>query len=174
MRKAEKIELTEEYKQLVDSAAALILFDYRGTSVEEFTQLRRDMRAQGGSIRVIRNRMLKWAVEDLPFAEISEHLVGPTALAMATEDPAATAKVLVDFARSHEPVQVKCGVIDGRAISAKQVTDLARLPSREVLMAQVLSGMIAPMTILAVCLQAPHQQLLGLIEAYRGKLEEAA
>jgi large subunit ribosomal protein L10 len=174
VRKAEKIQLAEEYKELIESVAGLILFDYRGVSVEDFTQLRRGMRSQGASVRVIRNRMLKRAVEDLPYAGISEHLVGPTALTLAPEDPAAAAKTLVDFAKGHENVQIKCGVVEGRILPAEKVNDLAKLPSRDVLMSMVLSGMIAPMTGLAACLEAVQRQLLGLIEAYRGKLEEAA
>jgi large subunit ribosomal protein L10 len=170
----EKVKLAEEYRQLVQSAAGVILFDYRGLSVGDLSQLRRGMRSQGASVRVIRNRMLKRAVEDLPYAEISRHLVGPTALTVARGDPAAAAKALVDFARSHEEMRIKCGVVDGRMIPAERIAVLAKLPSREVLMAQILGGIVTPMAALAACLGSFHQQILGLIEAYRSKLEQTA
>lgn len=174
MKKEEKIQLSEEYRQLVQSVAGMILFDYRGLSVADLTELRSGMRAQGAQVRVVRNRMLKHAVEGLPFASISEHLVGPTALTIAPDDPVSAAKVLLDFARTHEQVSIKCGVVDGRVVTADRITELARLPSRDVLMAQILSAAIGPMTAIAACMGAIHQQLLGLMEAYREKLEKAA
>ncbi|MFH1740997.1 MAG: 50S ribosomal protein L10 [bacterium] len=174
MRKAEKIKLSEEYREFVDSSAGLILFGYRGLSVEALTDLRRGMRSEGATVRVVRNRMLKRATEDLPFAEISEYMEGPTAITFASKDPAAVAKVLVEFSKSHPELQVGCGVVEGRIIPPERVSYLAQLPSREVLLAQILSGILSPMTGLASGFVGLHRDLLGLIEAYRAKLEEAA
>ena len=174
MRRADKLELTEEYKRQVESLAGLILFDYRGLSVDDFTQLRREMRKENATVRVVRNRILAWAVKDMPFADISEHLVGPTATVMAETDPAAAAKTLMDFAKTHEQIQVKCGVVENQTIPAERVTYLAKLPSRDVLMSMVLAGMVGPMTSLAGCFQSLHQNLAGLFDAYKQKLESAA
>ena len=174
MKKAEKLKLADEYQELINSVAGFILFDYRGLTVEDFTQLRREMRKEGSTVRVVRNRMLNWAAKDTPFADISEHLVGPTAMVMADKDATAAAKTLMAFAKGREQIQVKCGVVDKQTIPAERISYLASLPDRDTLMSMMLSGMVGPMTSLARCFQSVHQDLLGLFQAYKEKLEQAA
>ncbi|HPA44310.1 MAG TPA: 50S ribosomal protein L10 [bacterium] len=174
MKKAEKIELADRYKDLVDQSAGVLLFGYRGLKVSDLTDLRRKFHAEGSQVRVVRNRMLKRAVEGQPFAGVVDFMEGPTAAIFVSKDAAASAKTLMAFAKEHPQVVVGSGIVEKSLVRPERVSFLADLPSREVLQAQILTGIIGPMTGLAAGFTAIHQQLLGLFEAYRAKLEEAA
>lgn len=175
LRKADKLQLTDEYQKLVSASPALLVFDYRGLSVKKFSDLRNKVRDAGGTIRVVKNRMLKRAIEDRSFSDqMSTHLVGPSAIIFMENDPVKPTKALVDFAKDNEQVLIKCGMVSDTFIDASGVEILSKTPSLEELHSKILGGIKAPATNLLGLFKGAHQKLHGLITAYADKLDEAA
>jgi large subunit ribosomal protein L10 len=150
----EKVAVVEEVRQRLDQADAAILTEYRGLTVAELAQLRRSLAPVGGDYKVFKNTLVRLAVTGRPEEPISELLEGPTALAFVRGDVAAVAKALRDFARANPALVIKGGLVDGRLLSAPELSSLADLPPRDVLLAQF-----------AGALAAPLRQLAGLLEA---------
>ena len=141
-KKAFVIELREKLL----NATAGVLVDYKGVSVAQDTVLRRELREAEVDYFVVKNTMLRLAVKDTPFEGLDSVLEGTTALAVRS-DPVASAKILSKFAQSHKDYfNIKMGFVDGTVITAAGVEALASLPSKEVLVAQVLGGLNAPIT----------------------------
>jgi large subunit ribosomal protein L10 len=146
-------------------ANSTLAVDYRGLSVAQSQDLRRRLRqaCEGQvSYRVAKNTLLRRVVAETSFEGLGAFLRGPTAIAIAFEDPAALAKALVDFAKDHEKLQIKGGVVEGEAVDADQIRRLAALPSKRELRAQ-----------LAGTLQAPLRNLAGALHALLGNLRNA-
>ena len=142
-----KVELVAELRELVGVTKAAILTDYRGLSVAELTELRKKLRDADAEYRVVKNTLFKLAANGtMPVAEMGEHLTGPTAIGFAKGDPVAVAKILLDYARDHKAMSVKAGVMDGRVLSAAQVDALSKTPPREVLLAQMVGSLQAPIS----------------------------
>ena len=148
-KRATVAELREELSR----ARTMIVSEYRGLTVKEIAEIRRALRKQDVSYRVVKNRLLKIAAEDTVGAALAPLLNGPTAIAFGT-DEARTAKAVLDATRPYRIVRVTGGVLGDRAIDAEGVTRLATLPAREVLLAQ-----------LAGALQSPTATLAGLLGA---------
>ncbi|OEH93177.1 50S ribosomal protein L10 [Bacillus solimangrovi] len=157
--------IIEQKKQLVSEIAvklqeskATIFVDYRGLNVAEATELRKQLREAGVEFKVLKNTMLRRAAEQVELSELNEHLVGPTAVAFSTEDVVAPAKVLNNFAKDHEALQFKTGVIEGNVVSEEEIKALAELPSREGLLSMLLSVLQAPIRNLALATKAVADQ----------------
>ena len=136
----------------------MIVSEYRGLSVSELVEIRRALRKQDVSYRVVKNRLMKIAAGDEMGEALAPLLTGPTAIAFGT-DEAATAKAVLDATRPYRIVRVTGGVLGGRAIDAEGVTRLATLPSREVLLAKLAGGMQSPTATLAGLLAANIRNL---------------
>ena len=136
------VELAEKFKE----AKAYVLADYRGITVEQDTALRNALRKAGVEYKVIKNTLAKLALKEIGVEGLDEHLFGPTAFAMSTTDVIAPAKVMSEFAKKYEKLEIKAGVVEGKTIDAKGVAALAELPSKEVLIARVLGSLNAPIT----------------------------
>ena len=134
--------VAEVAKQLVD-AQAIILAENRGMAVAAMTQLRAKARASGVYFRVMKNTLVRRAVADTPFASLADKMVGPLAYGIST-DPVAVAKLLSDFAKGNEKFVIAGGAMPGQLMSAKQISALAALPSREELIARLLGTMQGP------------------------------
>lgn len=144
----EKKRAVEEIRGRFNQAKSAILTDYRGLDVADMTELRKKLREAGVEYRVLKNTLTKIAISDLGLEALDDHLKGPTAIAFGYEDPVVPAKVLAEFNKDHKdhlPV-IKAGTVEGKFIDVEGVKALADLPSREVLLAQVLAGMQAPIT----------------------------
>mgnify|MGYP006271234975 CR=1 FL=1 len=177
LRRAEKIQLTDDYQKMVEDSQALLVFDYLGLNVEQFTELRRKVRESEGNIKVVKNRMLKRAIADKPYSgPMDEHLVGPSAVLFTTgEDPVKPTKTLVDYIKDHEDLlQIKCGMFNDGYLDSAQVEELAKTPPIEQLHAKILGGIKAPASNLLGLFKGSHQKLHGLFTAYAQKLEEAS
>ena len=149
-----------------------ILTDHRGLTVAELEELRRSLRAGGIDYVVVKNTLARRASDEAGIPQLSSILVGPTALAIGYDDLSAPARILVEYARGHRRAEmVKGGIAEGQVLSPEEVRQLAELPSREVLMSQLLGVIEAPVAQLVQVLQAPLQDLLGLLSA---KAEQAA
>lgn len=155
MPTAQKAETVDEIKQKLTSSSAVILTDYRGLTVKEMQALRGKLREAGGEVKVYKNTLTELALRELALPEMDELLQGPTLFTFAGEDPVAPAKALMDFAKDHKQLEVKGGFIERRVVGPEQVKALASLPSREQLIAQLMSVMQAPITGFARTLNGP-------------------
>jgi large subunit ribosomal protein L10 len=152
----------------------MIVSEYRGLKVKEISEIRRALRKQNVSYRVVKNRLMRIAAQDNPAAAaLSPLLVGPTAIAFGTEE-AATAKAVLDATRPYKLVRITGGVLGSRTINAEGVTKLATLPSREVLLAQVLGAIVAPLSTTAGLFDAPLRDIVGLVQALADKRGDVA
>lgn len=134
----------DEIKQHMAEASMTVLADYRGLDVAEVTELRAKLRKAGVTFKVAKNTLVKIAAHDLGIMELDNYLEGPTAVAF-TSDPVEAAKILTEFAKTHPKLEMKSGILDKKLLSADQLKDLAKLPTREVLLAMVVGGMQAPL-----------------------------
>src|SRR5699024_5125077 len=142
--------ITEQLKNSVST----ILVDYRGLTVAEVTELRKQLRDAGVEFKVYKNTMTRRAVDSLGLSELNEFLVGPSALAFSNEDVIAPAKIINNFAKEHEALEIKAGVIEGSYVPVEDVKAIASLPSREGLLSMLLSVLQAPVRNFAYAVKA--------------------
>ena len=145
-----KVELkkpvVEEISEKIKDAQALVLVDHRGLTVAQDTELRKKLREEGVSYKVYKNTMMNFAFQGTDFEQLKDLLNGPSAMAVSTNDPAAPARVLYDFAKKAKALEIKGGVIEGKFYDAEAMTDIATIPSREVLLSRLLGSMQSPVT----------------------------
>ncbi|MFE1246202.1 50S ribosomal protein L10 [Fictibacillus sp. NPDC058756] len=152
-----KKQVVSTISEKLQKSQSTILVDYRGLTVAEVTELRKSLRDAGIEFKVYKNSMVVRAAEENDL-NLSEHLTGPTAIAFSNEDVVAPAKILNDFAKKHEALEIKAGVIEGRIASLEEVKALAELPSREGLLSMVLSVLQAPIRNFALATKAVAEQ----------------
>ncbi len=172
MNRTQKEARVAELNALWTKASCLYLADYRGLTVEEVDVLRIKCREAGVTYRVVKNTLAKRALEGTDKAAVIGSFAGPTAVAWTDDDAAVPAKVLADFAKDNDALQLKEAVVDGAALSAEQVAVLAKLPSRDELRSQLLSVLVAPMQQIVSVISAPARDVVGVIDAYAKKLGE--
>ncbi len=166
--RARKRELLEQYKTYLAQSQGVVLITFQGLSVPEMQQLRKRLRENGAAFMVVKNTLLRIALQDqgypLPETRVLE---GPTAAVFALEDPVAAAKTVVDYLKDHqEQVQIKAGYYYREVIPADEVVALAKLPSLPEARAQLLGMLMAPATQLVRLLQEPARQLAAVLQAY--------
>ena len=173
----EKVAVVDEVREHFNEADAAILTEYRGLSVTEISQLRRNLRPAGGDYKVYKNTLVRFAARDLGL-DIESMLTGPTAIAFIKGDAVTVAKALRDFARTNPKLVVKGGLLGEKVLDAKDTTALADVAPREVLLARLAGGMAAPMVQFAGLLQALPRNLAyglkALIDQKGGEPEAAA
>ena len=157
-------ELTEEFR----SSSAAVLTEYRGLTVAQLKELRRSL-GSDTSYAVVKNTLTKRAAEQVGFSDLAPLLNGPTAIAFIEGDPVEAAKAIRDFARANPLLVVKGGVVDGRTVDASEVTRLADVEPREVLLAKLAGAMKGNLTKAAGLFQAPLSQVARLAEALKEK-----
>ena len=150
----QKAQILQETGERIHEVRGLYLADFSGMSVEKLSLLRKKCREQKVQFRVIKNTLLKRAFNARGIKELDDYLVGPTGLVFSPVNEMAPAKVLSDFKKEFEKPQIKAAVVDGKLFTAKEIATLATLPSREVLLAQVLGTLIAPMTQFLAAIEA--------------------
>jgi large subunit ribosomal protein L10 len=143
---AEKEQLVQETTRSLEGVRGVFLADFSGMSVHAISLLRRKCREQNVQFRVLKNTLLKRALNAQGITALDDHLAGPTSLVFSPVSGVTPARILVDFAREHERPRVKAAFIEGQLFDDKAVAALAKLPSREVLLAQVLGTIVAPLT----------------------------
>ena len=145
-----KVELkkpvVEEISELLNGAATAVVVDYRGLTVAEDTELRKQLREAGVVYKVYKNTMINFAIKDTEFADLAQHLEGPTAIAVCKDDATAAARVLAKFVKTAEALEIKGGVVDGIYYDAVGIGQIASIPSREVLLSKLLGSMQSPVT----------------------------
>ncbi len=137
--------LTEDLK----NAVAGVLVDYRGITVEQDTELRRKFREAGVEYKIVKNSLLRFASKEVGLDELDSVLHGPTAIAFHREDMVAPAKILADYAKTNEVIEIKSGFMEGKVISLDEIKTLAATPSKDVLIAKIMGSLNAPVSALA-------------------------
>ena len=169
-KKAQVAEIIEVLK----SAQTGILVDYRGLTVEEDTQLRRNLRAAGVKYFVVKNTLLRLAAKETGLDALDEILHGPTALAVSDTDAVAPAKVMADFAKGNDKLEIKSGFMDGAVMSLDEVKKLAATPSKETLIATMMGSLNAPVSNLARLLATVVDGGVEIADLIAKKAAEAA
>jgi large subunit ribosomal protein L10 len=173
-RKEQKAEQVDVLTEKLKKAKVALLTDYRGLKVSQIQDLRGKLRGGDVEYRVVKNTLARRAAEAAGYPALKEELKGPVAIAFGYDDLATPAKLINEWVRaSRLKLDVKGGLVEGRVFSPDQVKQLADLPSREILLAQLLGTLQSPVGQLLAIMQTPHQQLLGVLNAYKTKLEAA-
>jgi large subunit ribosomal protein L10 len=169
----EKKAVVEEIAAQVAGAKAIVLAEYRGLEVGNMTELRRKARRSGVYLRVLKNTLARRAVKDTPFAQLADQMVGPLVYGISS-DPVATAKVMNEFAKGNDKFVIKAGAMPNAVISAKEVSALASLPSREELLAKLMGTMQAPVAQFVRTLNEVPSKFVRALAAVRDAREKAA
>ncbi|MGI6161948.1 MAG: 50S ribosomal protein L10 [Christensenellales bacterium] len=154
----EKEKIVADMVDKLSRAQGVAFLDYRGLTVAEVTELRNNFREQGVEYRVMKNKMLRRAAEQLGYEELIPHLEGPTAVAFGYDDPVAPAKIMSAFIKKVKKTEIKCGIVEGKVIDAIGVKALADLPPREVLIARILGSITSPISGLARVIDAIREK----------------
>ncbi|MDP2872275.1 MAG: 50S ribosomal protein L10 [Bacillota bacterium] len=173
-KKEEKAITIADLRSKLSRAQSMVLADYRGLTVAQMTDLRRKAREIGVELRVVKNTLASRAASEIGAGDLDVHLKGPTAIAFGYADPVAPARLLVDFIRTARVVELKGGYAEGRVLSPQDVRALATLPSREVLLSQVLAAMMGPLSNMASVLVAPLRGIAAVTDGLRKQRESAA
>ena len=172
MNREEKVSIVQELSDKFAQAKIAIVTDYRGLTVTEFEELRSALRNADSEVRVAKNTLLRRAVEGTPFEPMNEHFKGTSALTVSNTDPVGPAKALVDFAKKHEQLQIRSAIMDGKLLSVEDLTALSQLPSKEVLLSQLLSVMQAVPTGFVRVLNGVPQKLVYALQAIKDQKEQ--
>jgi large subunit ribosomal protein L10 len=150
----EKQQVVEEVTAKLRGSACTIVTDYRGLNVAQVTELRKKLREAGVEFQVLKNTLVRRATAQAELTELDSVLTGPTAIAFSKDDVVAAAKILTQFAKENEALEVKAGVVEGRVVDVAQIKALADLPSREGLLSMLLSVLQAPIRNFALAVKA--------------------
>ena len=153
-KEAEIKELAEQFK----SDKLILLVDYRGINVADVTKLRADLRNTNSEYKVIKNNIIKRALDANGESGLDDLLEGPTAIVIGTEDYLEPSKVIYNFSKNNEFYKIKGGIIEGKVMTAEEIITLAKLPSRQELMAKLAGALLGNITKLAVALDAVREQ----------------
>jgi len=168
-----KKEVVAELSARLVSAQTVVLADYRGLPVEDITALRAQARASGVYLRVLKNTLARRAVQGTPFEKLAGQMYGPLAYGIS-DDPVSAAKVLHTYAKGNEKLVIKGGMMPNHLMTAKDVGDLATMPSREELLAMVLGTMQAPVARFVQTLNEVPSKFARTLAALRDQKEKAA
>jgi large subunit ribosomal protein L10 len=174
MQRAQKAEIIATLETEFSAASSMIVADYRGLSVAQLAQVRNDLRPLEANLRVVKNTLGRIAAERSDVAGLDELMRGPTAVAFCRADPAPVAKKLQDVARETRVLALRGGLVEGRVLDADGVRTLATLPSRDVLVAQLVGGLAAPIQSFVNVLAALPRNLVVTLDQVRQQKEQAA
>ena len=164
MNKQEKTQEIEALRSALESRPPTFVLAYRGLSVNQVSALRKKVRATASRYRVVKNRLALRVIKGTPYEGLAPHFEGPTAIAYSSKDPSALAKALEEFTKENQGFQIKAGLIDGRLVDPQTIKTLASLPTREVLVARLLSVLNGPMVRLVTVMKAPARNLVRALD----------
>lgn len=168
MKRNDKETFVAEFRERLDRAPVLYLTDFTGLDVKSLTRLRQSLRDSGAEYVVGKNRLVARALQEAQLPDLGDALSGPTGVVFGYTDVVGPAKVLTDFQKEHEDRPAfKVGVLERKVIAPAQIAQLAKLPSRETLLAQLAGVLQAPMAALAGVLEAKVQEMAGLLDALK-------
>jgi len=166
--KEAKVKAVEEIRDKFGRCRTAILTDFRGLNVTEITQLRRKLKEQGVEYKVVKNTLTKIAIKDFDF-HLDEYLEGPTAIAFSYEDPVAPAKILTEFAKNYKQLEIKAGVVEGKFADKNLIGELAKMPPREQLLANVVGAIQSPLYGIVGVLQGTIRDFVYTLQAIQDK-----
>lgn len=172
MPKPYKVTTVATVKEKVSRAKSLVVTDYRGLTVAEVTDLRNRLRKEGVEYKVVKNRLAKIALREAGLNTMDEYLKGTTAIAMGMKDPVSPAKVLVNYAKDNAKLKVVAGLMDNRVLDLNAITELSKLPSREVLLSRMLGSLSSPVQKLAFGLHQTVAKVVYALDAVARKKAE--
>lgn len=158
---AEKGKLVAELSEKLSGNSCSIVTDYRGLTVTQVTELRKSLREAGIEFSVLKNTMLRRATASAELTDLDQYLTGPTAIAFSKDDVVAPAKILTEFAKKNDQLEVKGGIVEGKVVDFAQIKALADLPSREGLLSMLLSVLQAPVRNFALAVKAVSEKQEG-------------
>lgn len=164
MPNPKKVEKVKEIEAKLKQMSVGVLTEFRGLNVQQLSVLRKQLREQGAEYKIYKNSLLKRAVDNIGLSDLTPYLEGPTAIAIGKNDPTALAKVLNNYAKENKQLVIKGGVVEGKIFNAQLIKSLAALPGREVLIAQLLGSMQAPLTGLVNVLSGPIRGLAQVLK----------
>lgn len=173
LNRQDKANVIEEVKDIVSSSSAIVIAEYRGLTVEAVTKLRAQARAKGVTLRVVKNTLVRRAIEGTEFACIADQLVGPLVYGFSA-DPVAVAKVLNDFAKENDKLVIKAGAMANYAMDVEAVKALATMPSREELLAKLMATMNEPIAKFVRTVNEVPARFVRTVAAVRDAKEKAA
>lgn len=173
MNRIEKKKIAENLHDCFSRSQVVILTDYKGLDVMTMNDLRRKLREANVEYQVVKNTLLRLASEETDASLIKDHFKGPSAVAMSFDDPVSPAKALVEFAKKNDKLEIKIGVLNGKVIDLSVIKALSDLPSREILLGQLLSVMNGVPTGLVRVLNGVTTQLVNVLHAIKDQKEAA-
>lgn len=172
LNREQKQEVVSQVAEALSGAEAAILTEYRGLTVAQMARLRAEARSNGVFLRVVKNTLTRRAIEGTQYEALGEHLTGPLAVAAAS-DPVAVAKVLSRFAKDHGHLQIRVGAMQGKVLSPAEIDALAKLPTREELLARLIGTMQAPVARFVQTLNEVPARFVRTVAAVRDGREAA-
>jgi large subunit ribosomal protein L10 len=169
---AEKTESVEELKKRFAGVQTAVLTEYRGLTVRQLSDLRKQLKGAAAEYKVVKNRLARIAVKGSPLDGLGKHLTGPTGVAYTLKDPVPVAKALQAFVRNNPALTIKVGLIEGKVLEPAALKSLADLPSKDALRAQLVGAVQGPLSQLVTLLTAAQGELVRVLEA-RSKQEAA-
>lgn len=160
----EKVAVVEDIKERLAGAKTVVLTEYRGLTVQQLSELRKQLRAVSAQYKVLKNRLARIAISSSELKVLGPLLTGPTGMIVSREDPVAVAKALQTFTRTNQALTIKAGYVDGQLLQAAGLKALADLPSREALRSQLVGAIQGPLAQLVGLLTAPHRDLVYVLD----------
>lgn len=164
---AEKQKKVDELKEKISRSSIMVISDYLGFSVKQITELRKKLHAEDAEYRVVKNTFIERAVASTAMEPLKDHLGGSSALLIGYKDAVAPLKTLVKFIRDNEKGKIRAGVMDENIFGDKELTEISKLPSREVLLSKVVGGLQAPVYGLVNVLQGSIRKLVYALDAVK-------
>lgn len=173
MAREQKVRIVDELSEAITGCSAAVLTDYQGLSASELDVLRSKLRSMKVEYRVVKNTLARFAVEKAGKKFLSDSFEGPIAIAFGYGDVAEPARIISEYIKgSDSPLNIKGGFLGDRLLGVDEVDRLAKLPTRDVLIAQVLASMQSPITGLVTCLSSPIRGFMGVLQSRIKQLEE--
>ncbi len=167
-----KRQIVEDLKNKITSSNAQILVDLCGLTVEETTEIRKELKKLGAKLQVVKNTLARIAAEDTPLKAVEDHIKGPTAIVFSYEEPVDVIKSVVKFEEELENLQIKAGVLEGKPLTREQLIEVSKLPPKEVLVAKAVGTIQAPLYGLVAVLAANIRNLIGVLYAIKDAKEK--
>ena len=174
MARPEKVAEVQAITEKIQAAQSIVLADFTGLTVAQMTVFRTQCREKSVECRVAKNRLARIACDNAEVTVIKDHLKGPTAFIFAPESQVDAAKLTVEFAKDNEAMEIKCGVVDGQFLDAKQIVALSKVPTYDELIAKMMGSINSPVTGIALTVNAVTSGLVRAIDAVAKQKAEAA
>ena len=169
----EKTESVATLRERLQPVRTAVITEYRGLTVQQLSDLRKQLKAVQSEYKVVKNRLARLAVKELALDSLATHFKGPTGLVFTAKDPVPMAKALQTFVRTNPALTIKVGLVEGKVVAPAELKALAELPSKEALRSQLVGALQGPLSQLVSLLAAPQRELVRILEA-RSKQSEAA